>query len=191
MDNYAAHKTPEVRDWLAANPRVVVHFTPTHASWMNLVEVWFSIIERQAIHRGTYRSVKDLNAKIRTFIDGWNDRCHPFIWTKTADDILKKGRIPVIVATLRGVGGRDGVCTESSGEARAGAVDGAPSGVRSVDRQGVSNSEACRIGGGQSAHRDTLAVRAHGHLRFGCRAALSTGDDHHDGVVVGEVLVRG
>jgi transposase len=90
MDNYAAHKTPEVKDWLAANPRVVVHFTPTHASWMNLVEVWFSVIERQAIHRGTYTSVKDLNAKIRAFIDGWNDRAHPFAWTKTADDILKK-----------------------------------------------------------------------------------------------------
>ena len=90
MDNYAAHKTPEVRAWLEANPRVLVHFTPTHASWMNLVEVWFSIIERQAIHRGTYRSVKDLNAKIRQFIDGWNNRCHPFVWTKTSDDILKK-----------------------------------------------------------------------------------------------------
>lgn len=90
MDNYAAHKTPEVRAWLEANPRVVVHFTPTHASWMNLVEVWFSIIERQAIHRGTFGSVKDLNTKIRQFIDGWNDRCHPFIWTKTADQILKK-----------------------------------------------------------------------------------------------------
>ena len=91
MDNYAAHKTAEVRRWLAANPRVVVHFTPTHASWMNLVEVWFSIIERQAIHRGTYRSVKELNAKIRAFIDAWNDqRAHPFVWTKTADEILKK-----------------------------------------------------------------------------------------------------
>jgi transposase len=91
MDNYAAHKTPEIRAWLQANPRVVVHFTPTHASWMNLVEVWFSIIERQAIHRGTYRSVKELNAKIRAFIDGWNaDRAHPFVWTKTADDILAK-----------------------------------------------------------------------------------------------------
>ena len=90
MDNYAAHKTPEIKDWLTANPRVVVHFTPTHASWMNLVEVWFSVIERQAIHRGTYTSVKELNAKIRTFIDGWNDRAHPFVWTKAADDILKK-----------------------------------------------------------------------------------------------------
>lgn len=57
---------------------------------MNLVEVWFSILERQAIHRGTYRPVKDLNAKIRTFIDGYNVRTHPFIWTKTVDNILRK-----------------------------------------------------------------------------------------------------
>ena len=56
MDNYAAHKRVEVRDWLAANPRIHVHFTPTSASWMNLVEVWFGIIERQAIHRGTFAS---------------------------------------------------------------------------------------------------------------------------------------
>jgi hypothetical protein len=90
MDNYAAHKHPAVKTWLAANPRVVVHFTPTHASWMNLVEVWFSLIERQAIHRGTFVSVKDLNAKIRAYIDGWNDRSHPFVWTKTAEQILKK-----------------------------------------------------------------------------------------------------
>ena len=94
MDNYAAHKRVEIRDWLAANPRLHVHFTPTFtptsASWMNLVEVWFSIIERQAIHRGTFASVRDLNAKIRTFIDGWNDRAHPFTWTQTADQILHK-----------------------------------------------------------------------------------------------------
>ena len=90
MDNYAAHKRVEVRDWLAANPRIHVHFTPTSGSWLNLVEVWFGIIERQAIHRGTFRSVKDLNAKIRAFVDGWNDRCHPFVWTKTADEVLKK-----------------------------------------------------------------------------------------------------
>jgi hypothetical protein len=67
-----------------------VHFTPTSASWMNLVEVWFGIIERQAIHRGTFGSVKELNAKIRAFIDGWNHRCHPFVWTKPADQILAK-----------------------------------------------------------------------------------------------------
>jgi len=90
MDNYAAHKRVEVRDWLAAHPRVQVHFTPTSASWMNLVEVWFGIIERQAIHRGSYRSVTDLTRAIRTFIDGWNQRAHPFVWTKTADQILAK-----------------------------------------------------------------------------------------------------
>ena len=90
MDNYAAHKRVEVRDWLAANPRIHVHFTPTSGSWLNLVEVWFGIIERQAIRRGTFGSVKELNTKIRAFIDGWNDRCHPFVWTKTADEILKK-----------------------------------------------------------------------------------------------------
>ena len=57
---------------------------------MNLVEVWFGIIERQAIRRGTFGSVRDLTTKIRGFIDGWNDRCHPFVWTKTADQILTK-----------------------------------------------------------------------------------------------------
>jgi len=94
MDNYATHKRVEVRDWLADNPRIQVHFTPTSGAWMNLVEVWFGIIERQAIHRGTFGSVKDLNAKIRAFIDGWNDRCHPFVWTKTADEILTKAQRP-------------------------------------------------------------------------------------------------
>jgi len=90
MDNYATHKRVEVRDWLAANPRIHVHFTPTSGSWLNLVEVWFGIIERQAIRRGTFRSTRDLNAKIRDFINGWNTRRHPFIWTKTPDEILTK-----------------------------------------------------------------------------------------------------
>jgi transposase len=90
MDNYATHKHPNVNAWLAANPRIHVHFTPTSGSWLNLVEVWFGIIERQAIHRGTFTSVRDLMAKIRGFINGWNDRCQPFGWTKTADQILTK-----------------------------------------------------------------------------------------------------
>lgn len=90
MDNYATHKKAEIRTWLAEHPRFRVHFTPTSASWMNLVEVWFGIIERQAIHRGTFGSVKELNAKIRAFITGWNTRCAPFVWTKTADQILAK-----------------------------------------------------------------------------------------------------
>ena len=89
MDNYATHKTPEVKEWLAKHPRFHVHFTPTSGSWLNLVEVWFGIIDRQAIRRGVFTSVKDLNAKIRGFINGWNDRKHPFVWTKTADEILK------------------------------------------------------------------------------------------------------
>ena len=94
MDNYAAHKHTAVRAWLVQNPRFVVHFTPTHASWMNLVEVFFSIVERQAIRRGVFKSVKDLNTKIRAFLDGWNDRSHPFVWTKTAEEILKKANRP-------------------------------------------------------------------------------------------------
>jgi len=79
-----------VTAWLAANPRIQVHFTPTSGSWLNLVEVWFSIIERQAIRRGTFTSVRDLMIKIRAFINGWNDRKHPFIWTKTAEEILTR-----------------------------------------------------------------------------------------------------
>ncbi|MCX2734465.1 IS630 family transposase [Saccharopolyspora sp. NFXS83] len=94
MDDYAAHKKAEVRDWLAENPRIRVHFTPTSASWMNLVEVWFGIIERQAIHRGTFRNVRELTTKIRQFINGWNPRAKPFVWTKTADQILTKAHRP-------------------------------------------------------------------------------------------------
>tara|TARA_B100000678_G_scaffold275382_1_gene267259 strand:- start:499 stop:1485 length:987 start_codon:yes stop_codon:yes gene_type:complete len=94
MDNYAAHKHTNVRAWLEQHPRFKVHFTPTHASWMNLVEVWFGIVERQAIRRGVFKSVKDLNTKIRAFVDGWNDRAHPFVWTKTAEEILKKANRP-------------------------------------------------------------------------------------------------
>jgi hypothetical protein len=99
MDNYATHKRKEVRDWLATNPRIKLHLTPTSASWMNLVEVWFGIIERQAIHRGTFGSVRDLTAKIRAFIDGWTDRCHPFVWTKTTDQILQKANRQNISST--------------------------------------------------------------------------------------------
>lgn len=90
MDNYATHKTPEVKEWLTEHPRFHAHFTPTSGSWLNMVEIWFGIIDRQAIRRGIFTSVKDLNAKIRAFITGWNDRKHPFIWTKTADEVLAK-----------------------------------------------------------------------------------------------------
>jgi transposase len=88
VDNYATHKHPAVKAWLARNPRITLHFTPTSGSWLNMVEIFFGIITRQAIRRGTFTSVKDLIAAISTFIDGWNDRCHPFTWTKTADQLL-------------------------------------------------------------------------------------------------------
>jgi len=87
-DNYATHKHPKVKAWLARNPRVTLHFTPTSGSWLNMVEIFFGIITRQAIRRGSFDSVRELTAAIRRFIDGWNDRCEPFTWTKPADDIL-------------------------------------------------------------------------------------------------------
>lgn len=88
VDNYHTHKHPEITAWLARNPRVTLHFTPTSGSWLNLVEVFFGIITRQAIRRGSFDSVQELVATITGFIDGWNDRCHPFTWTKTAEQIL-------------------------------------------------------------------------------------------------------
>ena len=90
VDNYATHKHPTVKAWLAKHRRVTLHFTPTSGSWLNMVEIFFGIITRQAIRRGTFTSVKDLIGAIETFIDGWNERCEPFVWTKTADDILTK-----------------------------------------------------------------------------------------------------
>jgi len=91
-DNYATHKHPAVKAWLARNPRITLHFTPTSGSWLNLVEIFFGIITRQAIRRGSFDSVRDLVDAIRAFIDGWNERCEPFLWTKDADTILTKAK---------------------------------------------------------------------------------------------------
>ena len=91
-DNYATHKTPEVTAWLEKNPRITLHFTPTSGSWLNMVEIFFGIITRQAIRRGSFRSVHELTAVIRRFIDAYNDRAQPFVWTKTADQILAHAR---------------------------------------------------------------------------------------------------
>jgi transposase len=87
-DNYATHKHPDVTAWLARNPRVTLHFTPTSGSWLNMVEIFFGILTRQAIRRGSFTSVKDLITAIEAFIDGWDDRCRPFTWTKTPDQLL-------------------------------------------------------------------------------------------------------
>jgi transposase len=92
LDNYHTHKHEEINRWLERHPRITLHFTPTSGSWLNLVEVFFGIITRQAIRRGTFTSVKELTTAIGRFIDGWNERCHPFIWTKTADEILPHAR---------------------------------------------------------------------------------------------------
>jgi putative transposase len=90
VDNYATHKHPRVLRWLAAHPRFQVHYTPTYASWLNQVEIWFNIITQQAIRRGTFRSVKDLVAKIEHFVQHYNAQARPFSWVATADSILQK-----------------------------------------------------------------------------------------------------
>ena len=90
VDNYATHKHATVRRWLAARPRFHVHYTPTYSSWLNQVEIWFNIITQRAIRRGTFRSVRDLVTKIERFVQRYNRRCHPFVWTATSDSILEK-----------------------------------------------------------------------------------------------------
>jgi hypothetical protein len=90
LDNYHTHKHDDINQWLAKHPRITLHFTPTSGSWLNLVEVFFSIITRQAIRRGSFDNVRQLVAAIRAFIDAYNDRCRPFAWTKTADEIIPR-----------------------------------------------------------------------------------------------------
>jgi hypothetical protein len=96
LHNYGTHKYPEVRAWLAepAGQRVTLHFTPTRCSWLNIVEIFFGIITRQAIRRGTFRSVKDLTNAIGRFIDAYNQRCQPFTWSKHADKLIAKASRP-------------------------------------------------------------------------------------------------
>lgn len=92
VDNYSTHKHHRVKRWLAAHPRYHVHYTPTYASWLNQVEIWFNIITQRAIRRGTFGSVKALIAKIEEFVAQYNRTSHPFAWTATADSILGKVR---------------------------------------------------------------------------------------------------
>ncbi len=88
LDNNSTHKTPAIQKWLAAHPRFVLHFTPTSSSWLNLVERWFAELTTKLLRRGAHRSVRELNTDIRAWIDTWNDHPRPFVWTKTADEIL-------------------------------------------------------------------------------------------------------
>jgi transposase len=88
LDNSSTHKTPAIQRWLLAHPRFVLHFTPTSSSWLNLVERWFSELTTKKLRRATHRSVQALNNDIRAWIDTWNDEPKPFVWTKTAEQIL-------------------------------------------------------------------------------------------------------
>ena len=88
LDNQSTHKTPAIQRWLRRHPRFTLHFTPTYSSWLNLVERWFAELTNKWLRRGTHHSVKHLVASIRTWIDIWNDDPKPFVWHKTADEIL-------------------------------------------------------------------------------------------------------
>ena len=90
LDNSATHSTPEVMRWLERHQRVHFHFTPTSASWMNMIEIWFSILTKQQVRRGVYHDVPELIAAIEQFIEGYNERAQPFIWTKTPEQVLAK-----------------------------------------------------------------------------------------------------
>jgi transposase len=93
-DNYGTHKTPAVNTWLARHPRFHVHFTPTSSSWVNQVERWFAYITDELIRRGSHASVQALEADIRAWVDAWNNDPKPFVWTKTAEQILQSlGRL--------------------------------------------------------------------------------------------------
>jgi transposase len=89
LDNSSTHKTPAIQRWLAAHPRFHLHFTPTSSSWLNLVERWFAELTTKKLRRGAHRSVRALNTDIRAWIDTWNQQPRPFVWTKTADQILE------------------------------------------------------------------------------------------------------
>lgn len=88
LDNASTHKTEQIKRWLVAHPRFVLHFTPTSSSWINLVERWFSELTTKKLQRGAHRSTRALDADIRTWIEHWNENPKPYVWVKTADEIL-------------------------------------------------------------------------------------------------------
>ena len=92
MDNYATHKTDEIKRWLLRHPRYHVHLTPTYSSWLNLVESFFSIVEKNVTRRGVHRSTSALEKAVREFLSVHNDDPKPFKWTKSADQILNSLR---------------------------------------------------------------------------------------------------
>ena len=89
-DNLATHKAPVIQAWLARHPRFRLHFTPTGSSWINQVERWFGFLTDQMIRRGVHKSVQALEADIRAWIENWNEDPRPFVWKKTAEEILER-----------------------------------------------------------------------------------------------------
>lgn len=89
LDNYGTHKTPRIQRWLVRHPRFHLHFTPTGASWLNLVERWFALLTQKQIKRAAHRSTRELEAAIRQYLAVYNEDPRPFVWTKTADQILE------------------------------------------------------------------------------------------------------
>ncbi|GAA4360893.1 IS630 family transposase [Paeniglutamicibacter cryotolerans] len=98
-DNYATHKHQNVKEWLAANPRVTMHFTPTSCSWLNMVEIFFGVITRQCLKRGTFSSVRDFQEALERYIEHYNKDAKPFVWTTSADHLLGKMKRKQIINT--------------------------------------------------------------------------------------------
>ena len=157
-DNYATHKHDAVTTWLARNRRITLHFTPTSGSWLNLVEVFFGIITRQAIRRGTFGSVRELIEAITAFIDGWNERCQPFVWTKDADTIIAKANRKSTSATRN---------TRPSADEMTLAV---PNVSGQVERRVAGDAVGCAREGPWLMH---YSFRAPGSASRGCRGPSS------------------
>ena len=101
LDNYGTHKHPKVKKWLVNHPRFKLHFTPTSASWTNLVERWFRELTEKAIRRGTFISVEDLQIAIENFMAVYNENAKPFIWTASVETIITKlQKVKAIYETL-------------------------------------------------------------------------------------------
>jgi len=101
-DNYGTHKSPAIKKWLAAHPRFHLHHTPTYSSWLNQVERWFAYLTDDLLRRGDHRSVQALEADIRAWVKAWNDNPKPFVWTKTAEQILE--RLGRLIQRINGAG---------------------------------------------------------------------------------------
>ncbi len=102
VDNYATHKHQKVTRWLTKRPRYHIHYTPTYASWLNQVEIWFNIITQKAIRRGSFRSVQQLMDRTRTFTTNYNEKTAPFAWAAAAESILSKTeRLYMVISGTR------------------------------------------------------------------------------------------